>query len=75
MNTRGGIESQAQEMGPVFARMGAQPGQNDPWSLELVRRVAAERRPLIPLADWEARVARRDEQLINLIHFKEEVNP
>jgi ADP-ribose pyrophosphatase YjhB (NUDIX family) len=75
LNTRGGIESHAQKMGPAYARMGAQRGQNDPWTLELVQRVAAERRSLIPLADWEARVAWRDEQLINLIHFKEEANP
>jgi hypothetical protein len=34
-----------------------------------------ERCSLIPLAEWEARVAWRDEQLINLIHFKEEANP
>lgn len=62
-NTRGGTESQAQIWaGPSLA-----------WTL--VRRVAAERRSLISLADWEARVAWRDEQLINLIYFKEEVIP
>jgi L-gulonate 3-dehydrogenase len=72
LNTRGGIESHAQKMGPAYARMGAQRGQDDPWTPELVQRVAAERRSLVPLADWEARVAWRDEQLINLIHFKEE---
>jgi hypothetical protein len=75
LNTRGGIESHAQKMGPAYARMGAQRGQNDPWTLELVQRVAPEPRSLIPLADREARVAWRDEQLINLIHFKEEANP
>lgn len=72
LNTRGGIESHAQKMGPAYARMGAQRGQDDPWTPELVQRVAAERRALVPLDDWQDRVAWRDEQLMNLIHFKEE---
>jgi 3-hydroxyacyl-CoA dehydrogenase len=72
LNTRGGIESHAAKMGPAYALMGAQRGQDDPWTRDLIRRVTAERRAELPLADWESRVAWRDEQLMKLTHFKEE---
>lgn len=36
LNTRGGIASHAEKMGPAYARMGAERGQNDPWTSELV---------------------------------------
>lgn len=64
LNTRGGIEAHAEKMGPSYARMGAERGQDDPWTPQLVERVAAERRALLALEDWEARVAWRDRQLI-----------
>lgn len=66
LNTRGGIESHAEKMGPAYARMGAERGQNDPWTPELVGRVAAERRALLPLEDWDERVRWRDERLMDL---------
>jgi L-gulonate 3-dehydrogenase len=43
--------------------MGAERGQDDPWTPELVERVTAERRRLLPLDRWEERVAWRDRQL------------
>ncbi|MBM0127942.1 3-hydroxyacyl-CoA dehydrogenase [Pimelobacter simplex] len=64
LNTRGGIESHAEKMGPAYERMGRERGQHDPWTPDLVAAVAAQRRELLPLADWERRVAWRDEQLI-----------
>jgi 3-hydroxyacyl-CoA dehydrogenase len=63
LNTRGGIEQHAKRLGPAYARMGAERGQDDPWTPELVERVTRERRRLLPLDQWEARVAWRDEQL------------
>lgn len=66
LNTRGGIQSHAEKMGPAYARMGAERGQNDPWTPELVERVAAERRALLPLEDWDERVRWRDERLMQL---------
>jgi hypothetical protein len=51
-------------MGAAYARMGAERGQDDPWTPELVERVAAERRALLPLSQWEQRVAWRDRALI-----------
>lgn len=64
LNTRGGIVEHARRMGPAYQRMGAQRGQNDPWDDELVAKVAAQRRALLPLEDWDERVAWRDRQLI-----------
>ncbi len=67
LNTRGGIASHAEKMGPAYARMGAERGQDDPWTPDLVRRVEAQRRALLPLDQWEDRVAWRDRALMRLI--------
>lgn len=64
LNTRGGIGSHALKMGPAYARMGAQRGQHDPWTPELVAQVEAQRRALVPLEQWEARVSWRDRALM-----------
>jgi 3-hydroxyacyl-CoA dehydrogenase len=64
LNTRGGIAVHARRLGPAYARMGAERGQDDPWTDELVERVAAERRALLPLERWEERVAWRDRMLL-----------
>ena len=66
LNTRGGIEVHAARMGPAYERMGAERGQHDPWTPDLVARVAAERRRLLPIEDWEARVSWRDRMLMTL---------
>ncbi|MBU1588183.1 MAG: 3-hydroxyacyl-CoA dehydrogenase [Actinobacteria bacterium] len=66
LNTRGGIASHAEKLGPAYARMGALRGQDDPWTPELVASVEAQRRAVLPEADWEARVVWRDEQLMKL---------
>lgn len=70
LNTQGGIASHAEKMGPAYASMGAERGQDDPWTAELVGTVAAERRAALPLADWEARVAWRDDRLAALQRFR-----
>jgi 3-hydroxyacyl-CoA dehydrogenase len=67
LNTRGGIETHAARMGPAYARMGAERGQHDPWTPELVARVTAERRALLPLDRWDERVAWRDRTLMTLL--------
>ncbi|MBA2475029.1 MAG: 3-hydroxyacyl-CoA dehydrogenase [Actinobacteria bacterium] len=66
LNTRGGIEAHAEKLGPAYARMGAERGQHDPWTPELVERVAAELRERNPPGHWDERVAGRDEALIAL---------
>lgn len=64
LNTRGGIASHAEKMGPAYERMGAERGQHDPWTAELVAEVAAQRRRILPLEEWEQRVEWRDAQLL-----------
>jgi 3-hydroxyacyl-CoA dehydrogenase len=66
LNTRGGIEAHAQKLGPAYARMGAERGQDDPWTPDLVARVAAELHARLPRSQWNERVAWRDEALIAL---------
>jgi len=66
LNTRGGIAVHAQRLGPAYARMGAERGQDDPWTEELVAEVVAQRRALLALEDWDDRVAWRDRGLLAL---------
>ncbi|MGF6767678.1 L-gulonate 3-dehydrogenase [Paraburkholderia sp. GAS199] len=72
LNTRGGIASHAQKMGPSYARMGAERGQDDPWTSELVGHVEAQRRAALPLDEWDTRVAWRDRALMNLARYRRE---
>jgi 3-hydroxyacyl-CoA dehydrogenase len=66
LNTRGGIESHAAKMGPAYERMGAERGQHDPWTPDLIAEVTAQRRALLDLDDWDERVRWRDRQLIRM---------
>lgn len=72
LNTRGGIASHAQKMGPSYERMGAQRGQRDPWTPELVSQVVAQRRARLPLGQWEQRVRWRDRMLMRLARLRKE---
>ena len=64
LNRRGGIAAHAKIMGDAYAAMGAERGQHDPWTEELVSRVDAERRKLLPLSLWDERVRWRDRQIM-----------
>jgi L-gulonate 3-dehydrogenase len=66
LNTRGGIEAHATTLGPAYARMGAERGQDDPWTPDLVARVAQELHRRVPPERREERLAWRDEALIAL---------
>ncbi|MDZ7839549.1 MAG: 3-hydroxyacyl-CoA dehydrogenase [Gammaproteobacteria bacterium] len=66
LNTRGGIAAHAERMGPAYARMGAERGQDDPWTPELVARVAGQRRVDLPPDGREARIRWRDRELLAL---------
>lgn len=67
LNTQGGLASHALKMGPAYARMGKERGQDDPWTAELVERATAERRAALPIDDWQARTEWRDRQLMALL--------
>ncbi|SMC97799.1 3-hydroxyacyl-CoA dehydrogenase [Rhizobium sp. RU36D] len=73
LNVRGGIAAHAARMAPAYERMGAERGQHDPWTAELVDKVADQRRAALPLSDWEARVAWRDRRLMALNRLKREL--
>jgi 3-hydroxyacyl-CoA dehydrogenase len=73
LNTRGGIEAHAKKMGPSYARMGAERGQNDPWTDELVSKVKEERRKRMPLAEWDKRVEWRDRVLMQLLRHRHQI--
>ncbi|MCS6933045.1 MAG: 3-hydroxyacyl-CoA dehydrogenase [Acetobacteraceae bacterium] len=70
LNYRGGLAEHAERMGANYAAMGAERGQNDPWTPDLVAKAVAERRALLPLERWEERVAWRDRELMALLRFR-----
>jgi L-gulonate 3-dehydrogenase len=72
LNTRGGIEAHADTMGPAYARMGSERGQNDPWTPDLVAHVAEELHRRLPADRWDEHVAWRDEALIALEQARRE---
>lgn len=71
LNTRGGIRRHAQVMGPAYERMGDERGQHDPWTPELVERVASVIERALPAEHWAQQVLRRDAALIALERVRE----
>ena len=71
LNTRGGIAAHAERMGPAYARMGAERGQDDPWTPELVAEVEAQRRAVLPLDQWAERVGWRDRLVMALLRARQ----
>ncbi|PZG19284.1 3-hydroxyacyl-CoA dehydrogenase [Nonomuraea aridisoli] len=74
LNTRGGIAAHAVRLGPAYERMGAERGQHDPWTPELVAEVTAQRRAILPLDEWEDRTMWRDRRLAGLRHHLDQQN-
>jgi 3-hydroxyacyl-CoA dehydrogenase len=72
LNTRGGIEQHAAKLGPAYERMGALRGQHDPWTPGLVAEVTRQRRALLPLEQWDERVAWRDRALMTRVRQRSE---
>ena len=70
LNVEGGITAHAARMGESYRRMGIERGQDDPWTPDLVAKVNAERRHLLPLEKWSERVAWRDRRLMALIRAR-----
>jgi len=66
LNTRGGIASHAEKMGPAYAAMGVARGQHDPWTPDLVAEVTRQRRATLPEEQWAEQVRWRDRQLARL---------
>lgn len=72
LNTRGGIESHAIKLGPAYARMGAERGQHDEWSPELVAGVAESVHRRLPLDEWVENCEKRDLALMTLEKVRQE---
>lgn len=70
LNVRGGIAAHAARMAQAYERMGAERGQHDPWTPDLVADVDGQRRAKLSLDDWEARVGWRDRRLMALSRLK-----
>ena len=66
LNVRGGIAAHADRMGAAYHRMGAERGQDDPWTPELVAEADRQRRAQLPLEERENRIAWRDRALAEL---------
>lgn len=75
LNTRGGISAHAQRLGPAYARMGAERGQDDPWTESLVSQVATDIHAGLPPEMWESHVQRRDQALMALERARRDTAP
>lgn len=70
LNTRGGIDAHAERLGPAYARMGAERGQHDPWTEEMVAKVSKAVQSRFPRRRWRDHVAWRDLALMSLESFR-----
>jgi L-gulonate 3-dehydrogenase len=66
LNVEGGITAHVARMGDSYYRMGADRGQSEPWSDELVKKVAASMEGVFPNNEWLENVNRRDRALMKL---------
>jgi len=67
LNTPGGIVAHAARMGPAYRRMGEARGETVDWRPDLVARVAAERRAVLPEQNIPARAAWRARAVARLV--------
>lgn len=74
LNTRGGIGRHAKLLGPAYAAMGAERGQDDPWTEALVHEVESQRRSVLPLDAWEERVAWRNRRIMSLLAARDAID-
>lgn len=67
LNTTGGIGRHAELLGPAYVEMGAERGQRDAWTPDLVAKVESQCRKRLPLSRWEQRTRWRDRALMALL--------
>lgn len=73
LNVKGGIEAHAERMAASYHRMGLERGQDDPWSDELVKKVAEDVKKKFPVETWEQDVIKRDLALMKLTALMREL--
>ena len=66
LNTRGGLRRHAEVIGPVYARLGIERADENPWTPETIDRVAREIEAQLPHDAWEDNVKARDRAMIQL---------
>lgn len=72
LNTPGGIRAHAARMGPAYRAMGEARGETDcDWPEELVSRVEAERRAVLPEEDLPQRAAWRVKAVAGLVAVRD----
>ena len=73
MNTPGGITAHAARMGPAYKRMGEARGETVDWSPELVGKVAADRRQVLPQDQIPIRAAWRVGAVAELVAARDRI--
>ncbi|MCY4370267.1 MAG: 3-hydroxyacyl-CoA dehydrogenase [bacterium] len=66
LNTRGGIRAHARTVGAAYARMAVSRGSDNPWTAEVIERVAADLEDRFPSARREEHLEWRDQELMRL---------
>ena len=66
LNTRGGIRAHARTVGAAYARMAVARGSDNPWTDEVIERVAADLEGRFPSARREEHLQWRDRELMQL---------
>lgn len=73
LNTPGGIKAHAARMGPAYKRMGEAHGERVEWSPELVAKVEAERRRILPADRIPVRAAWRPKAVAQLVAARDRI--
>lgn len=66
LNTRGGLRRHGEVLGPIYARIGIERAQEDPWTPETIEQVATAVENSLPHRTWEENVRERDRGMIQL---------
>jgi len=66
LNTRGGLRRHGEVLGPAYARFGAERAGGNPWTAEMIDRVAREIEQQLPHDSWEKNVRERDRVMIRM---------
>ena len=65
-NTRGGIRAHAKAVGAAYARMAVARGSDNPWTEDVIERVASDLETRFPSARREEHLQWRDQELMRL---------
>lgn len=70
LNYRGGLADHASRMAYRYFEMAQDLGTPEPWSEALVGEAVRQRREILPLEEWEARVGWRDRALMDILRAR-----